>query len=229
QDPPEVIPSMIARWREGFDIVDGHRRHRKGEPAVKRAASYLWCRLMNLLLGGFPKDTGDFRLMDRSVVDAFRQYRQYNRFVRALITSTGFRQTTVDFERPPRRAGTTKYSFWRSFALGVTGLMNASVAPLRLALWVGLSIMLLSVIAIVHFVRAGLTGRTVPGWASLVVSVWFLGGIQCVLIGIVGEYVGRTFLESQRRPIYLIQETLGLDEAVTKPDAPKTPPDAPTD
>jgi dolichol-phosphate mannosyltransferase len=212
QDPPEMIPAMMKKWKEGYDIVAGRRRRREGESAAKRASAYLWYRIMNLLVrGGFQKDTGDFRLMDRAVVQAFRQYNQYNRFVRSLIASTGFRQIVIDFDRPARGAGETKYTLRRSFGLATTSIMNSSVAPLRLAFWLGVCIMVLSFGAVIHFIRMGLTHRTVPGWASLVVSVWFLGGIQCVLIGIVGEYVGRTYIESQRRPLYIVKESLGLD------------------
>ena len=218
QDPPELIVPMMERWREGADIVAARRRSRRGETTVKRFTSYLWHRLMALLAGSqFPKDTGDFQLMDRAVVQAFRQYNQYNRFVRSLIASTGFRQTFVDFDRPPRHAGTTKYSLRKSFGLAATSIMDSSVAPLRLALWVGLLIMLASVVGIAHWVRMALLHRTVPGWASLVISVWFLGGIQCVLLGIVGEYVGRTYIESQRRPIYIVQETLGIEPNAGNP------------
>ena len=212
QDPPELIVPMMERWREGCDIVAARRTSRRGETTLKRFTSYLWHRTMAFLAGSqFTKDTGDFQLMDRAVVQAFRQYNQYNRFVRSLIASTGFRQAIIDFDRPPRHAGTTKYSLRKSLGLAATSIMNSSVAPLRLALWVGLLIMLASVVGIAHWIRMALSHRTVPGWASLVISVWFLGGVQCVLLGIVGEYVGRTYIESQRRPIYIVQETLGIE------------------
>ncbi len=214
QDPPELIAEMIPKWREGFDIVAGRRRERHGESVVKRSTSFLWSRVMSVLAGpGFLKDTGDFRLMDRSVVEAFRQYNQYNRFVRTLIASTGFRKTVIEYDRPPRHAGATKYSLRKSFGLAVTSITNSSAAPLRLALWAGLFIMLVALVLIAHWVYMALIGKTVPGWATLVISVWFLGGVQCVLIGIVGEYVGRTYIESQRRPIYIVQDTLGIDES----------------
>lgn len=213
QDPPELIAEMIAKWREGYDIVAGRRRVRQGETITKRLTSFLWSRLMGVLVGpSFLKDTGDFQLLDRSVVEAFRQYNQYNRFVRTLIASTGFRRTVVEYDRPARHAGATKYSLRKSLELVVTSVMNSSVAPLRLALWAGLLIMLVALVLIAHWVHMALIGRTVPGWATLVVSVWFLGGVQCVLIGIVGEYVGRTYIESQRRPIYIVQDTLGIEK-----------------
>jgi dolichol-phosphate mannosyltransferase len=218
QDPPEVIPQMVAKWREGLDIVAGRRRSRKGERFLKRMTSFLGYRVMRFFIGnGLPADTGDFRLMDRAVVDAFRQYNQYNRFVRSLIASTGFRQTTVAFDRPARVEGKSKYTLRKSFGLATTGILNYSVAPLRLALWLGLLIMLGSIVGIVHWVRAAIVAeQPVPGWATLVVSIWFLGGVQCVLLGIVGEYVGRTYLESQRRPIYIVRESLGIDEKATE-------------
>lgn len=212
QDPPELIPEMLAHWRAGNEIVAAQRTRRPGEQWFKRFAAFLWYRLMDRLVpGGFPKDTGDFRLLDRAVVEAFRQYRQYNRLVRSLIASTGFRTSSVTFERPARQAGQTKYGFWKSFGLAATGITGASVAPLRLAFWLGIATMTVALLFSAHFIRSGLTGRTVPGWASIVVSIWLLGGIQCVLLGIIGEYVGRTYIESQRRPIYIVQQTIGVD------------------
>ena len=225
QDPPELIPEMLAQWRAGNEIVAAQRTRRPGEQWFKRFAAYAWYRLMDRLVpGGFPKDTGDFHLLDRAVVEAFRQYRQYNRLVRSLIASTGFRTASIAFERPARQAGKTKYSLWKSLGLAATGITGSSVAPLRMAFWLGVGIMAVAVLFSAHFVHSKLSGHTVPGWASIVVSIWLLGGVQCVLLGIIGEYVGRTYIESQRRPIYIVQQTIGVDQAADSVEEGTNPP-----
>ncbi len=211
QDPPETIPELVEKWREGYEIVSAQRVRRGNASVFRRMTAYLFYRFMNFLVGWeLPRDAGDFRLMDRRAVDAFRQCRERNRFVRALTVWTGFRQTTVGFERDRRRAGRTKYNVFRLLELALTSTTSFSVAPLRLAFVVGLSLLLLSLVAIVVIVVQKLLGYTAPGYAFLLVSIWFLGGVQCMLIGIVGEYMGRTYVESQRRPLYIVRESLGI-------------------
>jgi dolichol-phosphate mannosyltransferase len=212
QDPPEIIPQLVEKWREGYEIVSAQRVRRGGVSVFRRMTAFLFYRFMNFLVGWeLPRDAGDFRLMDRAVLDAFRRCRERNRFVRALTAWTGFRQTTVGFERDRRRAGRTKYNVFRLFELALTSTTSFSVAPLRIAFLVGLLLMLLSLVAIVVIVVQKFTGYTQPpGYAFLLVSIWFLGGIQCMLIGIVGEYMGRTYVESQRRPLYLVRQRLGI-------------------
>lgn len=211
QDPPELIGEMVEKWKEGFDIIGARRLKREGETLVKRVTSFLFYRTMNYFVGwDFPKDTGDFRLMDRKVVDAFVQCRQYNRFVRSLISWTGFRVTTIGYERAERHAGQTEYTFWKSLALAITSITNFSVVPLRMAIIFGFVVVALSAIAMFFFVTAKIFGGVeIPGMTTLAISLWFLGGIQCMLLGIVGEYVGRTYVETQRRPIYIVREALG--------------------
>jgi glycosyltransferase involved in cell wall biosynthesis len=214
QDPPEIIPQLVEKWQEGYEIVSAQRARRSGESIFKRATAHLFYRFMNFLIGWeLPRDTGDFRLMDRAALDAFLQCRERNRFVRALTAWTGFRHTTVGFERAPRRAGKTKYGAFRLLELAITSTTSFSVAPLRIASIVGLSLMALALIAIAVIVVQKLTGYTQPrGYAFLLVSIWFLGGVQCLLIGIVGEYIGRTYVESQHRPLYFVRERLGIAE-----------------
>jgi len=215
QDPPETIVSFVEKWRQGFDVVNAQRSTRKGESVFKRASAHLFYRLMNRLVGwDLPVDTGDFRLMDRAALDAFLRCREHNRFVRALVAWTGFRQTTVSFEREARTAGKTKYGFWKLISLAITSVTGFSVAPLRTALWLGLFLLFLSFAAItVIVVQKFRRDFAVPGYAFMMVSIWFLGGIQCLLVGIVGEYVGRIYVESRRRPLYLVRGTVGIDPA----------------
>jgi polyisoprenyl-phosphate glycosyltransferase len=172
---------------------------------------------MNLLVGwDLPKDTGDFRLMDRMALDAFRNCRERNRFVRALVAWSGFRQTVVAFERPPRTAGKTKYGPWHMFALALTSITGFSVAPLRIATGIGLLVVLLSSVTVFGILIGRVLGAHVPVNVAVVASIWFLGGVQCLLVGIVGEYVGRIYIECQHRPLYIIREHLGVSEK--KPD-----------
>ena len=210
QDPPELIADMLAKWREGFDMVCAQRASREGETAFKKITAYAFYRLMGKLVGwSLPRDTGDFRLMDRSVVDAFRHCREQNRFVRALIAWTGFRQTVVPFERSARNAGETKYNVFKLIALAITSITGFSLVPLRLATWAGLFMVCLSAIFIATIIVQKLLGVTGPGYGFLMASVWFIGGVQCMLIGVLGEYIGRTYVESRRRPLYFVREALG--------------------
>lgn len=212
QDPPSVIPELVAKWREGYDIVSAQRVGRPGESFFKKGTAFLFYRLMDGLVGWhLPRDTGDFRLISRAALDAFLQCREQNRFVRALVAWTGFRQTTVPFQRAERHAGETKYGLVTLFRLAGTSITGFSVAPLRVASWIGLFIVLLSAIFTAVLVVEGLMGKQPPGHAFTIASIWFLGGVQCLLIGILGEYVGRTHVEVQHRPLYFVQETLGID------------------
>lgn len=218
QDPPELIVQMIEKWKEGWDVVAARRLKRAGETAIKKGTSFVFYRVMQFMVGWeFPKDTGDFRLMDRRVVDAFAQCPQYNRFVRSLLTWTGFRLTTIGYDRAERHAGNTEYTIWKSGALAITSITNFSIVPLRMALWIGLAIVAISCTAMVALVIFKLLGMVqMPGLTTLSISLWFLGGVQCLLLGLIGEYVGRTYLETQRRPIYIVRDSLGVDAPVTR-------------
>jgi glycosyltransferase involved in cell wall biosynthesis len=212
QDPPEIVPEMVAKWRDGFEVVGGHRIQRAGHPAGKRAAAFLFYRIMNAMVGwDLPPDTGEFRLIDRAVVDVFLRCPQRHRLVRTLTSWSGFRQTTVDYEHGHRHSGASKYT-WRSSArLAITSITSFSLMPLRLAGLLGIVVSLLAGAAtLVLLLRLLLDyGGT---WLNVAVAgLWLLGGIQCILIGILGEYVGRTYLETQHRPIYVVRDTIGLD------------------
>jgi glycosyltransferase involved in cell wall biosynthesis len=208
QDPPELIPSLVARWREGYDVVYATRTAREGETAFKRFTASLFYRSMERLSDtSVPRDTGDFRLLSRRALDALRQLRERQRFMKGLFTWIGYRQTAVYYLREPRQAGRTKWNYWRLLQLAVEGITSFSTAPLRLATWVGmLSSMLAFLYGIWVFGKAALYGDAVKGYPSLMVAILFLGGVQLLALGVIGEYLGRNYAESKQRPLYFIEE-----------------------
>lgn len=213
QDPPEVIPQLVAKWREGFEVVYAVRSERLGEPAGRRMSSALFYRLFRRLVRfEHPVDTGDFRVMDRRVVEAFRRLPERHRFVRGLIGWLGFRQTGIPYCREPRHGGRTKYSTLRRLGLAVEAVTAFSFLPLRLATWLGF---LLSAFSFAYgFFAIGVklfTNIPVSGWTSLIVAITFLGGIQLMTLGIIGEYIGRIYGEVKQRPLYIIESLLGVD------------------
>ncbi len=207
QDPPEVIPELVARWLDGYDVVFGTRVSRKGEPLAKRASASLFYRLMHRVSKPpIPADTGDFRLLSRRAADALKHVRERNRYLKGLFAWIGYRQTSVPYSREPRIAGDTKWSYWRLWNYALDGLTAFTTAPLRLATYLGLITAFGAFIyGIVIIVRTMLHGNPVPGYPSLMVVILFLGGIQLVAIGIIGEYLGRLFDESKKRPLYLVE------------------------
>lgn len=214
QDPPSLIPALVEKWREGYDIVCAQRTARHRESAFKRASAYVFYRIMTFLVGwNLPADTGNFRLMNRAAVEAFKNCPERNRFVRALVAWTGFRQTTVPFERPPRRAGISNYRTWQMVALALTSVTSFSVAPLRIATAIGLLVVPLATLTVLGILIGRLLGAPVPVNVVVVVSIWFFGGLQCLLVGIVGEYIGRIYIETQHRPLYIIREQSGVEDS----------------
>ncbi len=214
QDPPSLVPALVEKWREGYDIVCAQRTARHEESAFKRASAYLFYRIMTVLVGwNLPADTGNFRLMNRAAVEAFRSCPERNRFVRALVAWTGFRQTTVPFERPPRQAGKSKYRTWQMVALALTSVTSFSVAPLRIATAIGLLVVPFATLTVLGILVGRLFGAPVPVNVVVVASIWFFGGLQCLLVGIVGEYIGRIYIEAQHRPIYIVRQQLGGTDA----------------
>ena len=211
QDPPELIPTLVKRWREGFDVVSAQRAGRAGESMFKKGTAFVFYRLMNSLVRwDLPEDAGDFRLVSRPALDAFLRCRETNRFVRALVAWTGFRQTTVPFERASRHAGGTKYGPAKLFSLAITSITGFTTAPLRIATWTGLAVGSLAVLVLLILAVRTAMGMSAPAHAFWAASLWFLGGVQCIFIGVLGEYIGRAYFETQHRPLYLIRETLGL-------------------
>jgi glycosyltransferase involved in cell wall biosynthesis len=211
QDPPEVLPGMIARWREGFDVVYAVRRRRKeGWAKVVAYKAFYWV-LNRVSYLDIPLDSGDFSLMDRRVVDLLASMPERNRFVRGLRTWVGLRQTGFEYERDARYAGESKYSFTKLVRLAFDGLVSYSFAPLRLVSNLGMLVSLSALVYMVYLMLARLFGDlTIQGWTSTVVIVLFLGGIQLLSLGIIGEYIGRIFDEVKQRPQYVIGDSLGV-------------------
>lgn len=209
QDPPELIPAFVAKWREGFDVVYGTRTRRDGETWLKRLTAAGFYRVMTRLSDTpIPRDTGDFRLMSRPVLDALRQLRERQRFMKGLFTWVGFRQVSLPYERAPRLAGGSKFNYWRLWNLALEGITSFSTVPLRLATYVGVLTALLAFGWGVWIVaRTLLWGDPVQGWPSLMTVVLFLGGVQLVALGIIGEYLGRLYVEVKQRPLYLVSES----------------------
>jgi dolichol-phosphate mannosyltransferase len=208
QDPPEVVPDLIARWREGYDVVYGIRERRRGDPWLKRVTATAFYRVLRVLADtDVPVDAGDFRLVDRRAADAFRNLPERNRYVRGLFSWIGFRQTGVEFARDERFAGDPKYSYRASLRLAIDGLISFSVAPLRIALGFGFLIALVAFLVGIFAAVARLAGvYSLPGWASILVVVSFVGGVQLILTGVVGLYVGRMYNEVKARPLYIVDD-----------------------
>jgi len=213
QDPPEVILEMVAQWRQGAQVAYGVRADREGETAFKLATAKLFYRFINRLSDTrIPLDTGDFRLMDREVVNAFLAMPERDRFVRGMIAWVGFRQVAVPYRRAARFAGQTKYPFVKMVRFALDGIASFSVVPLKLATWAGFASFAIAMLGIVYALAVRLfTEQWVSGWAALFVALMFLGGIQLFCLGIIGEYVGRIYGEAKKRPLYLVAERHGFD------------------
>lgn len=212
QDPPEVIEGMVARWKDGVDVVFGVRTLRSGETAFKRGTAHLFYRLMRAVSSSdIPMDAGDFRLMDRAVVDALRTLPERDRFVRGLVSWVGFRQEGIPYERHARAGGETKYPFRRMIRFALDGIFSFSAVPLRLATYLGLFVSFASVVGIGYalWVRF-FVSSVVPGWAGQWIGTMFLGGVQLLSLGIIGEYVGRIYGEVKSRPLYVVRERIGF-------------------
>ena len=220
QDPPELIPELVARWRDGYQVVYAQRRKREREGVMKRGAAFLFYRtLKKLTRFEIPADTGDFCLMDRTVVDLLNAMPERNRYVRGLRAWVGFRQTAVPFDRPPRYAGEPKYTFAGSFGLAVNGILALSKFPLRVATYFGLLVSLASFLLGIWYIAQRLIGHVdqVRGWASTVVIVLFLGGVQLLTIGIIGEYLSRIYDEVKQRPLFVVRERRGFEVPLVYP------------
>lgn len=213
QDPPEVVHEMIARWKDGFAVVAGRRIAREGETVTKRASAHLFYRLLNRLSDTeIPVDVGDFRLMDRAAVDAFLSMPERERYVRGMVAWLGFPQTTVEYVRPERKAGATKYPTRKMIALALNGVLGFSTVPLRIISKIGLIVSVASFVAGFASIVAFFLGATIPGWTSIVVVAFFVGGVQLTVLGVIGEYVGRIYDEVRRRPLYLVEEIVGGED-----------------
>ena len=213
QDPPEVIGEMLEKWREGYEVVYGVRRNRSTDSLPKRLTADLYYRAHNYLSDDkIPEHAGDFRLLDRSVVEVIRRMPERNRFMKGLFAWGGFRQAAVEYDRVPRAVGKTKFRYWKLWTLALDGITSASTMPLRIWSYIGVVIALVTLVfAVFLVVRTSLFGIDVPGYASLMVATLFFGGLQLISLGVLGEYVGRILIEAKQRPIYVVREKVGFD------------------
>ena len=214
QDPPEVLVEMVRKWREGYEMVFGLRRSRASDSLPKRLTAGLFYRTHNWISDDkIPQHAGDFRLLDRKVVEAIRVLPERNRFMKGLFAWAGFRQTAVEYDRAERSVGQSKFSSWKLWTLALDGITSSSTAPLRVWSYLGACIAFLALCyAIFIAIRTLLLGIDMPGYASLMVSVLFLGGVQLISLGILGEYVGRILIETKQRPLYVIRDTIGIED-----------------
>jgi glycosyltransferase involved in cell wall biosynthesis len=213
QDPPEIVGQMIERWKEGYEVVYGRRLSREGESRFKQWTASLFYKFLGRLSSvEIPRDAGDFRLIDRKVLEAFRAMPEQDRFVRGMFAWLGFRQTEVAFHRLPRLAGETKYPLFKMLRLAVNGALSFSDAPLRLAIWCGLTVSALAMIYGLYVVGLSLANsHLVEGWSSTIVVISFLCGLNMLMTGIMGLYIGRIHAEVKRRPLYIVSEKDGFD------------------
>jgi glycosyltransferase involved in cell wall biosynthesis len=213
QDPPEALSRMIAQWRAGFDVVYGVRDNRETDSLPKRLTADLYYRAHNWLSHDkIPEHAGDFRLLDRKVVDVIRRMPERNRFMKGLFAWAGFKQAAVSYHREERKVGKTKFNYIKLWTLAIDGITSASTLPLRVWSYLG-AIVALGALGFAAFivVRTLMTGIEVPGYASLMVAILFLGGLQLLSLGVLGEYVGRILTETKGRPLYVVRETIGAD------------------
>lgn len=214
QDPPEVILDMIAKWKEGFDVVYGKRTMREGETAFKKVTAKLFYRFLSSMTPiDIPNDTGDFRLIDRKVCDAMKSLTEKNRYVRGLVSWVGFKQTSVEYVRKQRFAGETKYPLKKMLKFAGDAITSFSYKPLKLAGYAGYTLSIASFLYLLYIVIRKLTvGDFSIGWASTVAISLFFNGVVLIVLGIMGEYIGRIYDECKGRPLYIINEKLGFDD-----------------
>ena len=211
QDPPDVIAPMVAKWRDGFDVVYGVRDNRESDSLPKRLTADLYYRAHNRLSNDkIPEHAGDFRLLDRRVVEVIKSMPERNRFMKGLFAWAGFKSAGVPYHRVERTVGTSKFNYWKLWTLAVDGITSASTVPLRVWSYLGGGVALFALgYAIFIIIRTLTSGIEVPGYASMMVAVLFLGGLQLFSLGILGEYVGRILTEVKHRPLYVVRDTIG--------------------
>ncbi|HEX6867019.1 MAG TPA: glycosyltransferase family 2 protein [Caulobacteraceae bacterium] len=213
QDPPEVIPELYARWREGFEVVNARRADRSSDGWLKRTTSRAFYRVFNRMADRpILEDVGDFRLLDRRVVEVLNQFPERARFMKGLFSWVGFSQCVVEYQRAERHAGQTKWKYWRLWNFAIDGITSFTTVPLRIWTYIGAFIALLAfVFALYLVVRTLAFGADTPGYASLMVVILFFGGVNLLTLGVIGEYLGRTYTEVKGRPLYIIDKTFGFE------------------
>jgi glycosyltransferase involved in cell wall biosynthesis len=218
QDPPELIPALIETWLQGYDVVLAKRTDRSSDSLLKRSTAKMFYWVHNLLSGiKIPENVGDFRIMDRIVIDALKEFPERQRFMKGLFAWSGFRTTSIAFTREKRAEGFTKYSIWKLWNLALEGITSFSTAPLKVWTYLGISGSLFAFLyGAFILMRTLLYGRDVPGYTSLIVVILFLGSLQLISIGTLGEYIGRIYIESKQRPKYIIRNTYGENDVMFK-------------
>ena len=213
QDPPELIVQLIAKWREGYDVVYATRRSRQGESWIKRSTAKAFYQTIGKMSRvPIPSNTGDFRLLDRRVVEAIKKLPEKTRFMKGLFAWVGYKQTSVLFDREPRHAGQTTWNYWKLWNFALDGIISFSFLPLKVWSYIGVAISFISLLyALMLVLRTLIFGVDVPGYASLMVAILFLGGIQLITLGVLGEYLGRVYEEVKGRPLYFVREEYGFD------------------
>lgn len=219
QDPPELIPALLAEWEAGFKVVHAVRRSRDTDSWAKRSTARAFYGLMEAITDvPIPRDCGDYRLMDRAVVNAILSFPERNRFMKGIMAAAGFRATQVEYDRPGRAAGATKFNLWKLWNFALDGITGFSTVPLRVWSYIGTVVALLSfAYAIWIVVRTLIWGVDTPGFATLLTVMLFLGGVQLIGIGVLGEYLGRVFAETKRRPLFLVEGLYGFGERDASP------------
>jgi glycosyltransferase involved in cell wall biosynthesis len=210
QDPPDLIPELISEWQNGYDVVYAQRTHRKGESLLKRTTAHFFYRVIQRVSKvTIPEDTGDFRILSRRAVNALNTFNEQHRFMKGLFAWIGYRQKAVLYERDPRQAGESKWSYWKLWNFALDGITSFTIAPLKISTYLGLLTAASAfVYGIYMIIDTLIYGNPVPGYPSLIVIILILGGVQLTAIGILGEYLGRIFNETKRRPLYFINEYL---------------------
>lgn len=216
QDPPELITELLAKWREGYDVVYAVRRSREGETWLKKFTAKSFYRIIGKISSiTIPANTGDYRLLDRQVVEALKKMPERNRFMKGLFSWVGFKQTAVYFNREPRKGGKTSFNYWKLWNFALDGITSFSSIPLKVWGYFGLFISTLSLIyGSFLVIKTIIVGRDVHGYASTIVVILFLGGIQLITLGVIGEYLARIYEEVKARPVYLVRESYGFREEV---------------
>ena len=215
QDPPELIPALVKYWQMGYDVVYAKREAREGETVIKKVTAHAFYRFMHYVSKvNIPEDTGDFRLLSRRAVESLKQLREHHRFMKGLFTWIGYPQKAVGYQRDPRYAGKTKWNYWKLWNFAIEGITSFTIAPLRAATYMGLVTAFAAfVYALIIIYKTLAYGDPVRGYPSLMVVILFLGGVQLVTIGIIGEYIGRIFNETKNRPLYFLNEYTPLEDA----------------
>ncbi len=214
QDPPEVIPALVKKWQDGYDVVYGTRTEREGEAWFKKSAAVLYSNIMHRLTNiDIPTNTGEFHLMSRRVIEAVKKFREQHRFMRGLFSWVGFRRVSVPYGRESRFAGDSKLSYWNLMNLAVEGITSFSSFPLLMTMYLGFFVLFFLFVYVGFIIFKGLVwNEMVGGYSLMLAAVLFLGGVQLIVLGIIGEYVWRIYMESKRRPLYFVQRFVGFEK-----------------